>query len=76
MIDIAIDIDQERLAGALRLKRQSRPFSVLAAQTGVSASTLCRMERGQHVPTLRAFLAVCAWLDRPAEDFYEIETGA
>ena len=61
----------EALVAALDSERQARDLSwrQLAAQAGVSPSTLTRMQQGK-APDVNTFSALTAWLDIPAERFY------
>jgi len=61
----------EALVAALDSERQARELSwrQLAAQAGVSASTLTRMQQGK-APDVNTFSALTSWLDISAERFY------
>jgi transcriptional regulator with XRE-family HTH domain len=65
----------ERLVAALDSERQAKEMSwrQLAADAGVSASTLTRMQQGKS-PDVNTFSALTAWLGTPAERFY-IDAG-
>lgn len=43
-----------------------------AEQTGVSASTLSRIENSKFVPKLETMATLCDWMGVPIEDFAEI----
>ncbi len=62
-------LNQELLSGALRKKRQTTPFRVLALAIGVPSATLNRIERCMGKPQVEAFLAVCFWLRRDPMEF-------
>lgn len=64
-----VELDRERLAGAVRIKRQAASPGILAAALGISRATLARIERGQHEVSTSAFLNVCRWLGRNPMDF-------
>lgn len=66
---LMIEIDRERLAGAVRMKRQSERSSSVAAVLGISPATLNRVERGLHDPSSRTLVSICIWLDRDPLDF-------
>jgi len=63
------DIDAKGLAALLRGTRESRGLNLrdVAAQTGISASTLSRIERGEAEPDLRTVRAVVSWVGVPLE---------
>ncbi len=65
----------EALVAALDSERQAKDISwrQLAAEAGVSASTLTRMQQGKS-PDVDTFSALTTWLDIPAERFY-VEVG-
>jgi transcriptional regulator with XRE-family HTH domain len=60
------------LGAILKARRREKHLSLrdLADQTGVSLNTLSRVERG-HVPDLKNFQLILAWLEVPAERFLE-----
>lgn len=70
-----VEIDRERLAGAIRLERQTTSLGTIAAQLGISRATLNRLERGLYEPQARTFMRVCAWLNRDPWDFVEEDQG-
>ena len=61
-------LDMEMLADLVRAKRGRRGLRQLQKDTGVSASTIHRIENGS-VPDIATFLAVCDWLEIPAYEF-------
>lgn len=71
------DLDRADLGGILRARRRELHLSLrdLADQTGVSLNTLSRVERG-HIPDLKNFHLIVAWLDIPAERFFERTTDS
>ncbi|MBZ5549322.1 MAG: helix-turn-helix domain-containing protein [Acidobacteriia bacterium] len=66
----------EALVAALDSERQAKEISwrQLAAEAGVSPSTLTRMQQGKS-PDVNTFSALTTWLNIPAERFYT-ESGA
>lgn len=66
-----VELDRERLAGALRITRRGQHLltAQAARQIGISEATLCRIEIGKHDPLSSTFLAVCNWIDRDPRDF-------
>ncbi len=64
-------IDLDALVGALDSERRAREISwrQLAAEAGVSPSTLTRMQQGKS-PDMNTFTALTRWLVIPAERFY------
>lgn len=73
-------LDYQRLAGLLRLQRGQENLSLraVAEQTGISASTLSRVENGHGDKlSLDNFLALCEWLEVPPGNLiYVYETPA
>ena len=63
----------DALVGALDSERKARGISwrQLAAQAGVSPSTLTRMQQGKS-PDVNTFSALTLWLGIPAERFYTV----
>ena len=61
------DIDFPGLAALLRGAREGRNLRLreVAKQTGVSASTLSRIERQQAQPDMRTIQAVAQWIGVP-----------
>lgn len=63
MIERFSTLDSPRLAALVRAKRGAATLRQAAAETGISASTLSRLERGQwSTMSLETFLRVCDWL--------------
>ena len=56
-------IDPVELGDRLRARRHSEGLSIreVAQQIGVSAPTLSRVERGQHLPERRNLLRIARW---------------
>jgi transcriptional regulator with XRE-family HTH domain len=63
-------LDVEALIAALDARRQSEELSwrQLAHKTGVSPSTLTRMQQGK-LPDVNTFAALTRWLRMPGEQF-------
>ena len=63
-------LDMDALMAALDAQRQSLHISwrELARQTGVSPSSLTRMQQGKN-PDVNTFAALLQWLGLPAERF-------
>lgn len=59
-------INLDRLAGAIRARRGSKPLTEVESESGVPASTLNRIEKAQSTPDLSTF-----WLDMPMDHFRE-----
>ena len=62
-------INTAELGGAVRRRREARGLSLrdVAEQTGVSASTLSRIENGTGKPDADNIARLAAWLDMPIE---------
>src|SRR5437016_12305715 len=62
-------INTAELGGAVRRRREARGLSLrdVAEQTGVSASTLSRIENGTGKPDADNIARLTAWLDMPVE---------
>src|SRR3989449_11545206 len=62
-------INTAELGGAVRRRRQERGLSLrdVADRTGVSASTLSRIENGTGKPDADNIARLAAWLDMPIE---------
>ena len=60
--------DTKIFADLVRAKRGRRGLRQMQSITGVSASTLSRIENGS-VPDIDTFLAVCDWLEIPPGEF-------
>ena len=58
MSEISLDV----LVDRLRTKRGGRGVRATAAEIGISAATLSRIENGNY-PDLETFGKVCKWLD-------------
>src|SRR5438552_13334027 len=69
-------IDFQKFSAMLKTKRGGRGLRVVADEiSGVSASTLSRIEQG-NIPDLETFMRICKWLGVSAEDFRPVESGA
>lgn len=64
-----IEIDREKLAGAVRFARGKRTMLEVAQPLGMSASTFCRVERGSGLPSADGLLRLAVWMDRDPRDF-------
>src|SRR6266567_9261716 len=62
-------INTAELGGAVRRRREERGLSLrdVADETGVSASTLSRIENGTGKPDADNIARLAAWLDMPIE---------
>ena len=62
-------VNTAELGGAVRRRREEKGLSLrdLAAETGVSASTLSRIENGTGKPDADNIARLTAWLDMPIE---------
>lgn len=62
------------LGAVLKARRREKRLSLrdLADETGVSFNTLSRVERG-HIPDLKNFERIIAWLDVPASTFLKAD---
>jgi len=58
----------EDLAGLVRKKKGSMGVRAVAAEIGISPTTLSRIERG-HVPDMGTLEKVCAWLEEDMAKF-------
>lgn len=69
--------DGRAFHAALDAERQARrlTWKDVAAQSGVSASTLTRMSQGRH-PDVDGLAALCAWSGLSADNFIRPEGGA
>jgi transcriptional regulator with XRE-family HTH domain len=65
----------EPLARLIRDKRAGRTLREVAEETGVSAPTLLRIERGR-APDLATFARLCRWLEIPADALLPGEPAA
>jgi len=63
------EVDLRGLAVLLKGTRESRKLNLreVAAQTGISSSTLSRIERVEAEPDLRTVRAIVSWLGIPME---------
>ena len=59
----------------LAAKRGSRGVRAAALDAGVSPATFSRVENG-HMPDLRTFACLCAWLGRDPREFLGMEFEA
>jgi transcriptional regulator with XRE-family HTH domain len=61
-------IEASELAGRLRARRRERALSLrdAAAEIGVSAATLSRVERGDYLPERDNLFTLLRWLGVPA----------
>ncbi len=66
-----LEIDRERLSGALRIRRKALELTMgqAGAFIGCAAATVCRVENGKHDPSAVVLLRVCDWIDRDPRDF-------
>jgi transcriptional regulator with XRE-family HTH domain len=62
----------EELGRLIAVKRGGRGVRAAAADVGVSAATLSRVENG-HMPDLETFAKICRWLDRDPREFLGLE---
>src|SRR6266446_9931724 len=62
-------VNTSELGGAVRRRREQQGLSLrnVAEQTGVSASTLSRIENGTGKPDADNIARLAAWLDMPIE---------
>jgi transcriptional regulator with XRE-family HTH domain len=62
-------VNTSELGGAVRRRREQRGLSLrdVADQTGVSASTLSRIENGTGKPDADNIARLASWLDMPIE---------
>ncbi len=58
----------EELGRLIAVKRGGRGIRATAAEVGVSAATLSRVENA-HMPDLETFAKICLWLDRDPREF-------
>jgi DNA-binding phage protein len=61
-------IDLDSFGQTLAAKTSERGLRQVAKETGVSAATLSRMQRGR-TPDLHSFLQVCKWMGCNMEAF-------
>jgi transcriptional regulator with XRE-family HTH domain len=62
----------EELGRLIAVKRGARGIRATAAEVGVSAATLSRVENA-HMPDLETFAKICRWLDRDPREFLGLE---
>ena len=60
-------LDTKTFANLVRTKRGNTGLREVAQATGVSASTISRVER-EKTPDIETFLALCDWLEVPFEE--------
>ena len=62
-------LDAQALARRVSARRRSHGLSQrqAAAEIGISASTLSRIENGRHLPDREPLLRIARWLDVPVE---------
>ena len=53
-------------------KENKLTLAETAEQTGVSASTLSRIENAKFAPKFETVVTLCDWMEAPIEDFAEI----
>lgn len=69
-ISMSYYLDIKRLAELTRYTRGDRSLREIAKITGISASTIGRVEKEQ-TPDMDTFLALCDWLAIPAAELIE-----
>jgi len=65
---MAFYLDIQIFSDLIRAKRGHRSLREIALITGISPSTISRVERGT-VPDVATFLGLCDWLDVPPAEF-------
>lgn len=60
--------DSQRFSTRIKMKRGNRGLRAIAEETGVSASTLSRLEQGE-TPEMKIFIAICDWLRTEPDEF-------
>lgn len=68
LADLGVCIRRKREAERLTLRQA-------AQQTGIGASTLWRLEKGQGVPDSATLARLMQWLDMPPERFMQMPTA-
>ncbi len=63
-------LDTKKFSEMVKSKRGSTGLRTLAAEIGVSASTLSRIEQG-NLPDIDTYLTICNWLE-VSSDFFTI----
>lgn len=67
--------DKDKLATMVRQIRSGRGYREVADEIGtISASTLCRVEKG-HYPDLHVFTQLCNWLNVSPATFFIEQSG-
>ena len=69
--EAGLDLDVRRLCEAIDRERQrrGRTYQDVAAELGVTYSTLCYWRRGNNAMTARAALRISVWLSRDLRMF-------
>lgn len=62
-------LDVKRLAELVRFHRGDRSLREIAKITGISASTIGRVEKEQ-TPDMDTFVVLCDWLEVPAAELF------
>lgn len=68
-------VDLEGLAAMVRERRGDRGMREVAAEIGVSAATVCRVENGRSID-LWSFAYLCAWLGVSADRFVGVKAAS
>lgn len=63
----------EEFGRLIAVKRAGRGVRAAAAEVGISAATLSRVENG-NMPDLETFAKICRWLDRDPREFLGYES--
>ena len=63
-------LDTETFKRLVKSKRGDRNLREVSTETGVSASTLSRVERGK-TPDMQTFFILCDWLNCDAQSFFK-----
>jgi transcriptional regulator with XRE-family HTH domain len=66
--------DARLFSAALRTRRGERGLREVAAEIGVSASTLSRVENSE-TPDMETFLILCTWVGWPTSAFFASRQG-
>jgi transcriptional regulator with XRE-family HTH domain len=69
------DIPIEELGRLIVAKRGALGVRAAAAQVGIGAATLWRVENGQ-MPDLQTFAKICRWLELDPADFLGLRFGS
>ena len=67
--------DTDRLAQALKAKRDDMTMREAVKASGIPYSSYNRMERGVGTPSIENLMRACAWLDRSMDDFRSSPQG-